>query len=678
MSEPLTTLAALSRALRGPLSFLRPDAEEIYRLMPEVAPSLPMPQKIFLTDESATPLLGFPILVSRDLKALKEALATYVRAEEEVQVRILRRQSHDAAAHQAAWEGYRSLFSRATDNVTTSSYGRNFPDIFWLYHSLDVARLFKDSPRRIVRHDLHLGKKQGGELKYKVFHKYLDRVLSLTYDAVHRLAGDTEELEPEIFPAVLSRMRDNVLVLTEDHISPDLGELSHYFDSYLKIDGRDLRYRLAKALDWHAARLQRDPQLRVTIRHLLDADPDGDPRDLLRRPGYLTLLAALPGYDQEGLLRPDQVDVWERLLLKLKEFELFQSLRRLIVPLQQAADGRLAFQERSLNRTWAGPSLVEVSPATRPLDFMQPWVIDPQVDRYGMIYDITDFSHTVSLLRRSGKVDQDRSFRQMFRFQRRINRLAGSNRLKLEKYLGDGAFYSSREAPRMLPIAIQVQRAYRQALEEGFPFDRGLRIALNFGTYRLLPIDPAGPGETERYEFFGHGVVELSRLTTGKAMREIEEIKILLLNLGYPELSVHRFFAPLSDTASDVVDKQEESRPFFAYVNRNGKLVNEGIVATERFIEHYAQERPPRSLYLVREEGRTYVAVPLEIGDSKSWVGLRKLGMAGLKGLDPVPVYEVVDGAHFDGAAVQGLRDEGLMQALERVYAAGLGEAIQA
>ena len=64
--------------------------------------------------------------------------------------------------------------------------------------------LLKESPRRITRLNLNLGKEQGGALKYKVFYRYVDRVMSLTYDVARRLADDTEELEQEIFPALLS------------------------------------------------------------------------------------------------------------------------------------------------------------------------------------------------------------------------------------------------------------------------------------------------------------------------------------------------------------------------------------------------------------------------------------------------------------------------------------------
>jgi class 3 adenylate cyclase len=185
---------------------------------------------------------------------------------------------------------------------------------------------------------------------------------------------------------------------------------------------------------------------------------------------------------------------------------------------------------------------------------MAPWVVDPLVERYGMIYDISDFSATLSVLHRAGNESQEGAFLTMFRFQRRINRLAVSHRAKLEKYLGDGAFYSSREATNLLLCSIQLQRYYVEAVREGLPFDRGMRIALNFGPYRLIPMGGQA-GEGERYEFFGPGLVELSRLTTGKATQEIDEVKTMLINQGYPEATVHRFFAPLSHKNVDVVDK---------------------------------------------------------------------------------------------------------------------------
>jgi len=674
MSDPLLTLQVLAKTLRGPLSFLRADASDLYDIVPDLARSLPRPQQIFMAEESSSPLVGFPILVSEGMTALREALIEALKVEERTQVMMLRRESHDPSHYREVWDQYLGLLERITENVTTSSYGRNFPNIFWLQHSLDVARVLKETPRRVMRLDSTIGREHGGAIKYGVLYKYLDRVLKLTYDLVSRLAADTEEAEGELFPALLTKMRDNVLVFTEDYISTDLGELVTYLDANVRIDSRDFRYRLAKISEWHSRLVKQGDSIIGTVKNLLGADPTTDPRVLFKYRGYVSYLASRPDYDPQRYFDPTLTKVWERLLVKLKEFELLHGMRRLVVPLHDK-DGDLLFEERSLNRTWTGPMTRRVSAATRPMDFMAPWVVDPSVARYGLIYDVTDFSHIVSVLRRSGETLQDRSFRMMFRFQRRVNRTALAYRLTLEKYLGDGAFFSGREPWRLVAAAIQVQRYYKQALAEGFPFDRGMRIALNFGHYRLLPVQGAQAGEPDRYEFFGHGVVELARLTSGKSMREIEEIKILLVNMGYPSRTVDKFFAPLADKRTDLVDKNEEERRFYAYINRNGKLVNEGIVATEQFIEHLAKGVEVDQLHWTVYAGREFVVLPLPAIDTVIPVGIRKLGIASLKGLDPLPAYEIVDGSSWEIESLRAAPTTDLMPALERGYAQGLAES---
>ena len=269
------------------------------------------------------------------------------------------------------------------------------------------------------------------------------------------------------------------------------------------------------------------------------------------------------------------------------------------------------------------------------------------------------------MLRRAGTEIQDLSFRKMFRFQRRINKMALGQRMQLEKYLGDGAFYSSRRALPLLDAALQIQRSYRQEIEEDFPFDRGMRIAINYGQYRIIPIG-RGSDEAARYEFFGHSLVELSRLTTGKASRDIDEIKTLLMSYGYPEHAVYRFFEPLQSKNVDMVDRREEARTFRAYINRNGSLVNEGIVATEAYLARLEEEAPEIPMRQAIQGGRTYVALPLDDGskDDRA-VGIRKLGMATLKGLEKVPVFEVVDADDLTLGAK--LDDGSLLATLERL-----------
>lgn len=661
---------SLLQALPGPFNFLRPDPEELRRIMPEAPRALPLPGAVFLEDEAATPLRGFPVLLSPGMVELRNALRDYVLAEEGMQVSILTRAAADRRQYAVAWERYRALFVRAFENSTLSNYGRQFPGVFWLHHSLEVARLLKETPKRVLRQDLETGRRHGDAIKYRVLERYLDRVLQATYDVVQRLAGAIEESEEALFPRLLTRMRDNVLVFSEDHISRDLAELGSYFNGYLRLDGRDLRARLEELARWHAEQVETDRELRAAVSHLLGVDPRAEARDLLLRSGYVAFLATRRAYNPARLLPPEMVPVWEGLLTKLKEFEVFHAVRRALLPVERR-DGQLLCRD--------GAGVRRLSPATRPFDFLEPWVVDPRVARYGMIYDVSEFSQTISVLHRAGSDRQDDAFRRMFRFQRRINRLAQLRRAKLEKYLGDGAFYSSRDAANLLACALHIQRTYRQAIAEGFPFDRGLRIALNFGHYRLIPMG-GDPEEGERYEFFGHGLVELSRLVTGKATREIEEVKNLLLTQGYPETAVHRFFAPIAQRNLDLVDKREESRPFYAYLDQSGALVNNGLVATGPFVAQLTKDVAAERLYRAVEGGRRYVVVSILDAGEILYCGIRRLGLAHLKGLEKLAVYELVDGADLAREplpAEMGLGDDGLLGLVDRDVNghAGLAEA---
>jgi hypothetical protein len=659
------TSTPLLQLLQGPFNFLRPDMEEVRRLVPELQRALPMPRPIYLEDEGATPIHGFPILQSAGMETLRKALGQFILAEETAQVAAARRDTFDRRAYALAWERYGALLSHAVENATISSYGRQYPAVFWLHHSLEIARLLKEIPRRILRLDSELGRRHGDAIKYRILDRYLDRVMSTTYEIVQKVAGATEEVEEELFPRLLTRMRDNVLVFSEDYIGRDLAELGSYFNGSLRIDGRDFRQRLEDLGRWHAAHLSSDRELRSAVANLLGQDPQVEPRDLLVRPGYVSYLSSLKAYNAARLLPPNLVQVWESLLVKLKEFELFHSFRKSLVPVE-AQDGVIVARETPGSRSGASP--VRLSYATRPLDFLEPWVVDPRVERFGMIYDISDFSQTLSVLHRAGTESQDDAFRKMFRFQRRINRLALAHRVKLEKYLGDGAFYSCREATKLLLCSVQIQRLYVEALREGFPFDRGMRIALNYGAYRLIPMGSGRPGEGERYEFFGPGLVELSRLTTGKGTQEIDEVKTMLINQGFSPTQVHDFFAPLSEKNVDVVDKKEESRRFYAYLNRNGTLHNNGMVATAAYMQRLERELGTRQLLRASDGERVYVLLEVEDAGAKVAFGVRKLGMAHLKGLEKLAVYELVDGTTLDIGSYQEIRGATLGTAIEREF----------
>ncbi len=655
--------------LPGPFNFLRIEAEELRRIAPDHERTLPIPRPVYLEDEGATPVLGLAVAASERMEVLRSALRHFLAAEEAVQVAVLARATLDRKVHTQSWERYRSLLSRALENATISSFGRHFTSAFWLHHSLDIARFLKETPRRVLRQDSELGRRYGDQIRYRVLDRYLDRVLETSYEVVQKVAAATEEVEEELFPRLLTRMRDNVLIFTEDHISRDFAELSAYFSACLRLDGREFRQRYEELIRWHEEQLASDRELFATACHIAGeaaVAERGAARDLLTRPGYVTFLATRKAWNPTRLFAAEGVQVWENLLEKLKEFELLHALRRAFISVE-AQGGRLVAKDPGPARA-AAPAgeTVALSPATRPLDFLEPWVVDPRVERFGLIYDISDFSQTVSLLQRSGEGSQDEAFRMMFRLQRRVNRFAQSRRVKLEKYLGDGAFYSSREALRPLISAIHIQRAYAHAVAEGFPFDQGLRIALNHGHYRLIPMGSSGPQGGERYEFFGPGLVELSRLVTGKTTREVEEIKNLLLHFGYPAHAVERFFEPLQRRDVEVVDKTEEARPFYAYLDRNGSLINQGIVATQAYVAKLSRERGEREIWRASEGERIYCVVTLEDGAERLPVGFRPLGQAQLKGLDALTIFEVIDAAPLSAAAWLPLPKGDLLVTLDR------------
>jgi hypothetical protein len=189
--------------------------------------------------------------------------------------------------------------------------------------------------------------------------------------------------------------------------------------------------------------------------------------------------------------------------------------------------------------------------------------------------------------------------------------------------------------------AIAIQQFYAQQRAQGFAFNRGMRIALNYGYYRLLPMQVSADG-TQLMEFYGPGIVELSRLTTGKTTKEVEDIQHLLLSHGYDQNEVYRFFAPLSRSV-DHADDAQQQREFYAYVNENGHLINEGIVVSIPFVKQLSTEivEDGQKLYRLRTPWSVYLGFPAmpEVG---GYLGVRLLGSVTLKGIGAQEVGEVV------------------------------------
>jgi hypothetical protein len=667
---------------RGPYNF-HGSREEVEREHASLLALLPSPMVIQVAREHATPVGGFLVRRSRVLERLEELFAELFRALERAQV-LARREpgNHEARVDlESAWSRYRSALVSLLDNVLGSDYGRGFPQVFWLHHSNAVVRVLAGTPRRLRELDASLARERGEAMRYSLLALYLDRLFDVVFERVDHFAESTGQKELRVAPQLLVRMRDNVLIWSEDHVGRDLAELAGYFRGCLRVDASDFLYRFALVRRRHGELLARDRQLRAAAELWSGAPeappaapgaPSGaeaasDPDRLLLRPGYLSYLAAHPAFAAERLLSPAEVRLWEGLLGKLKEFEILNAARRLIVEVDVDAAGVVRCDDRAARRLGLSGA-VAFAPDTHPLDFGAAWVVDPEVSRAGLVYDITDFSSVVSRIGLADREAQQRAFQQMFLLQHDFNLLAANLGLRREKYLGDGAFYSGRRPDRALLLALLLQRRYRRAIGEGLPFDRGMRIALNFSSYRLMPFAGTG-GESGRHEVFGHGVVELSRLVSGKRGLDLEEIMVTLKANGYDDQSIHEFFAPLLQGEAGASDRRPQTR-FSARVTANGTLVNEGIVATAGFLQRMSQQALG-PIYLHRAEDRTWAAVHLvDERGARHVAGLRRLGVVDLKGLDRIGVYEVFDGQGWVLRDV--LPQRNLLQATDELYASRL------
>ncbi|MFP5287902.1 MAG: hypothetical protein ACLGI9_19345, partial [Thermoanaerobaculia bacterium] len=83
-------------------------------------------------------------------------------------------------------------------------------------------------------------------------------------------------------------------------------------------------------------------------------------------------------------------------------------------------------------------------------------------------------------------------------------------------------------------------------------------------------------------------------------------------------------------------------------------------------ISQLDRELKPGQLCRGRDGDRSYVVLTLEDAGEKLSVGVRKLGLAHLKGLEKLPVYEIVDGASLDPASLAEIPGERLVTAVER------------
>ncbi len=603
-------------------------ARTLDEIFPRVEWLLPQPYRIYPADETQAPSLGFPVAESLAMKDLEAKLDRWLA--EETVWQIGRQRTAKEKAQQAL-STYLSQLMKAAENALMSNLLNDYHAIFWLAHSFDVARHFSSLPRRISAVDTQAGRVHGDALKYRIFSRWVadtrDQMMQIAAKASAILDGE-EQRGLQFFRL----LQEDVLILTEEFIGPDLRELRSFINGYLRRDFQGFRDAFERMRNTATDLVQRDRTFRSAL-PLFGVNPDqGITIALLLDSRFQLFLFDNPAI-QNAVSREDR-EQFQLIARRVREFAILNQLRRGIVWMSVSSGGQVVSTDRRSGASY--------SRSTRPLDFARPGVVDPMINRFGLIYDISKFSETLGNIRRGGRKEEISSYRQMVLFQRKLDTIAERHKLQFEKFLGDGAFYTTRRALRLIRAAVEIQRFYSEMRRKRFAFNKGLRVALNFGYYRLLPMKTSSESGERITEFYGPGIIELSRLTTGKATKEIDDLASFLVAHGYEPTAVQQFFAPLA-RGVDVVDHEQQAREFHAYINANGHLVNEGAVASMAFLQELSNELTAEAapLYRIRTAWGTYIGFPPAIAGVE-YVGVRLLGMVSLKGLDKIEVGEIV------------------------------------
>jgi class 3 adenylate cyclase len=636
----------------GSFRFLHPDDVEVQRLLDRYGLDIPVPQPVFLEGEVATGLAGYLVLASPGLRELQRSLHRAIRE-------LSGPSATDSGRTGPATRRYRDQLHAACENVTASDYGRHFPAVFWLHHSRAIATaldlLSAELDPAVSRCDL---------LEALVPH--LEQVV----DEVRRRLEPEAEGPASLDPALFRCIVENRLALLHSSLDDDFAELDEFIGARYGIDGELFRLRRSRLLTWHEELPAIDSTV-APLERLLGRLVGSSSRErLLSTPGYVTLLAERPDFRAAGLWSPSEVRAWEDLLPRLKVWELIANLRCLTLEVNRDGDSLHCGAGELLSSLQEGGRALALSPTLRPLDFSSPWVVDPGVSRCGLVYDVVHFTKLVSGVSGARAEEEEAVFRSFFRFQRRLDGIAEQHRLYREKYLGDGVFYTGRDARRLLVAAIRMQRAYREVLADGFPFDRGLRLALNHGRYRLLPF--GGPRERagERYEIFGEAVVELFRLLSGKSDQDLGALSDRLVAQGYDRSEVDRFFGPLLVATEPLADGPWP--PFAVTVTASGRLVNCGIVATVAVLDDLIRFNELGRLQELRVGAQDFVAFGLTDAGRAIELAVRPLGRADLKGLESPALIEIVDRELLVEVETRESAETDLLAALARISPAAI------
>jgi len=591
-------------------------------LLPELASVLPEPYPVYDSTEERVVQWGYPIAMTEMLRKINAQLNGLVDREVRYRLEV---EGADQRAVTTARELWSTSITKLFENAQLNDYGRGFVEILLLLISAQIQTALRTVPGAVRR--LRGNSVDGDKLRIQLgirLGAMVIRAFSMAADELRSLIDSPARREGSPLLGLLFR---DPLLLVESSLPESSERLANLLPG--RFDGK-IQELIATA---HAAETPMSKLLldRRDIRGMLE---EACPCELdmksfsLLQPCLLKMLEASTLLRKFGMSR-EQAHQLKAVGLHLKAVELVARLRRVLLPIVRSEDGILSLLRNRKS--------LPIAASTRPLDFTMQGVVETSVFRFGVIYDLRDFSEVMEEIRKHGRQFEESALQFMYVFQGKTEKIARRRRLRFEKFLGDGAFLTSRRARRALAAALEIQAVYTDLRDRGFPFSKGMRVALNAGLYHLLPMRTSSSGRPE-YEFFGHGIVELARLSTGKSTREVHEVAQMLMGRGYDPESVEEFLRPLMEVRGE--QTEEIQRPFPAYLDPHGELINEGIALSFDFIEELEKELGPTELSEGKYDHLHWLV--LELLDEGLTVGLRFIGTARLKGLEPMELIEAI------------------------------------
>ncbi|HPC81972.1 MAG TPA: hypothetical protein P5234_00160 [Thermoanaerobaculaceae bacterium] len=632
MGEGPGTIEQVLQESSPQLAFLTPReiAGAWPRVFDEAASRMPQPYWLFAEDEQRPIGLGFPHATTGEWEVFCRELGRLIDAEAANRRALSANQQLDKSGLVELRRAVAGRIADFLENAILHDYGQRLPEIFWLALTAEIGDRVHAATLAEQAAFPQIGQRNLDELRYQLAQRLAEVAHRGETEACSRVRR-SEGLEmPAASRAFARLLREDLLPFAESHVGCDVRRTNSFLHGFLRVDAGWAR-RLLHALNQQILALrEKDPGFDQVLTAL---DPEAPllPRERLFLCRAVHDLLPLWPHPDTPHPPPELRTIVQELAVRCRRYEVISALRRRVIPVETRA-GRVSarFQGR----------VVQLSAFTRPLSFTTVGVVPSVVQRYGLVYDLVEFTQILEALRRRGRATEEGAMRQMVRFLGQVDALRGRFRLKFEKFLGDGAFYSGRSARSLLEMASELRLLYERLRRQGFPFDRGMRIAVNIGSYHLLPMVSA-TAERPQYEFFGHGIVELGRLTSGKRTHEVEDIADFLIASGYDVHEVLKFLEPVR--TSSRAPEGVRDRPYAAYIAENGELVNQGTVLTEEFVRALDVELGPQQLFLTHAFNTAWVVLaPGDPSGIQPWHGLRPLGVARLKGLDAMPLVEAI------------------------------------